>query len=149
MFQWKHMDEVESYRKFLVGYDRVLCDWRCWHHWWHCLCIYRWNQTECVFETVSLLYSLPQGWTSRKAPQFRSVQFSSVAQSYPTLCDPMDHTVHGILQARILEWVSFPFSRGSSQPRDWTQVSCIVGGFFTSWGTREAWYKTWQTPIQA
>ena len=42
----------------------------------------------------------------------------------------MDYTVHGILQARILEWVAFPFSRGSSQPRDRTQFSCIVGGFF-------------------
>ena len=40
--------------------------------------------------------------------------------------------VHGILQARILEWVAFPFSRGSSQPRDWTQVSCTAGRFFTS-----------------
>ena len=41
-----------------------------------------------------------------------------VTQSCPTLCDPMDYTVHGILQARILEWVAVPFSRGSSQPRD-------------------------------
>ena len=55
-----------------------------------------------------------------------------VAQSCPTLCDPMDYTVHGILEARILEWVAFPFSRGSSQSRDQTQVSHIVGGFFTS-----------------
>ena len=39
---------------------------------------------------------------------------------------------------RILEWVAYPFSRGSSWPRDWTQVSCIAGGFFTSWATREA-----------
>ena len=46
--------------------------------------------------------------------------------------------VHGILQARILEWVAFPFSRGSSQPRDWNQVSHIAGGFFISWATREA-----------
>ena len=46
--------------------------------------------------------------------------------------DPMDYTVHGILQARVLEWVAFPFSRGSSQPRDRTQVSHIAGGFFTS-----------------
>ena len=54
----------------------------------------------------------------------------------------MDYTVHGILQARILEWVGFPFSRGSSQPKDWTQVSCITGRFFTSWatrGTQEYW----------
>ena len=41
-----------------------------------------------------------------------------VVQSCSTVCDPMDYTVHGILQARILEWVAFPFSRGSSQPRD-------------------------------
>ena len=61
-----------------------------------------------------------------------------IAQSCPTLCDPMDYIVHGILQVRILEWVAFPFSRGSSQPRDWTQVSHIAGGFFTSWVTREA-----------
>ena len=45
-----------------------------------------------------------------------------VAQSCLTLCDPLDYIVHGILQARTLEWVAFPFSRGSSQPRDQTQV---------------------------
>ena len=50
----------------------------------------------------------------------------------------LDYPVHGILQARILEWVAFPFSRRSSQPRDWIHVSCIAGGFFTSWATREA-----------
>ena len=50
-----------------------------------------------------------------------------VAQSCPTLCDPMDYTAYGILQARILEWVAFPFSRGSSQPRDQTQVFHIAG----------------------
>ena len=61
-----------------------------------------------------------------------------VAQLCSTLCDPMDHTVHGILKARILEWVAFPFSRGSSQPRDGTQVSCLAAGFFTSWATRES-----------
>ena len=49
-----------------------------------------------------------------------------VTQSCPTLCDPMDYTVHAILQARILEWVAVPFSRGSSQPRNQTQVSCIA-----------------------
>ena len=51
---------------------------------------------------------------------------------------PMDYIVHGILQARILEWVAFPISKGSSQLKDRTQVSCIVGEFFTSWATREA-----------
>ena len=55
-----------------------------------------------------------------------------VAQSCPTLCDPMFYTVRGILQARILEWKAFPFSRGYSQPRGQTQVSCIADRFFTS-----------------
>ena len=54
-----------------------------------------------------------------------------------TLCHPMDYTVRGILQARILDWVAFPIHRGSSQPRDWRQVSHTAGGFFTSWATRE------------
>ena len=69
-----------------------------------------------------------------------------VAQLFPTLCNPMDYTVRGILQARILERVAFPFCRGSSQPRDRNQVSCIAGGFFTSWVTREA-QKYWSGPI--
>ena len=61
-----------------------------------------------------------------------------VTQSCPTLCDPIDHTVQGILQPRILEWVAVPFSRGSSQPRDQTQASRVAGGFSTSWVTWEA-----------
>ena len=58
--------------------------------------------------------------------------------SHVRLCVPMDCIVHGIFQARILEWVAFPFSKGSFQPRDQTQVSCIAGGLFTIWTTREA-----------
>ena len=66
-----------------------------------------------------------------------------VTQSCPTLCNrkdccPPGSSVHGILQARILECIAIPFSRGSSWPRDWTQVSCIAGVYFTSWATREA-----------
>ena len=66
-----------------------------------------------------------------------------VAQSCPTLCDPVDcsppgSSVHGILQARILEWVTTLSSRGSSQPRDWTQVSGITGRFFSIWATSVA-----------
>ena len=53
-------------------------------------------------------------------------------QSHLTLSDPMDYIVHGILQARILEWVAFPLSRGSSHPRDQSQVFHIAGGFFSS-----------------
>ena len=64
-----------------------------------------------------------------------------VTQSCPTLCDPMDHnppgsSVQWILQARILEWVAIPFSRGSSHTRDQTQVSYIAREFFTAWTTR-------------
>ena len=70
-----------------------------------------------------------------------------VSKSCPTLCDAMDcspagSSVHGILQARILEWVSISFSRGSSQPRNWTWVSCIAGRFFTNWAMREAHIHT-------
>ena len=66
-----------------------------------------------------------------------------VAQSFPTLCNPMDYSlpgasVHEILQARMLQWAAVSFSRGSSQPRDQTQVSHITGRFFTVWATREA-----------
>ena len=66
---------------------------------------------------------------------------SEVAQLYLTLCDPMDcsppgSSVHGILQARILEWVAISFSRGSSLPRDLTQVSLIAGRRFNLWATR-------------
>ena len=56
----------------------------------------------------------------------------SESHSVVSICESMDDTVHGILQARILERVAFPFSRGSSQPRDQTQISCITGGFFTN-----------------
>ena len=67
---------------------------------------------------------------------------SEVAQSCPTLCDPVDYSlpgssVHGILQARILEWVAISFSRGSSRSRDQNQVSRIADRFFTDWATRE------------
>ena len=52
-------------------------------------------------------------------------------------CSPPGSSLHGILQARILEWVAIPFSRGSSWPRDWTWASCFAGRFFTIWATRE------------
>ena len=54
-----------------------------------------------------------------------------VTQLCPTLCNPMDYTVHGILQTKIPEWAAFPFSRGSFQPRDRTQVSCSADRLFT------------------
>ena len=65
------------------------------------------------------------------------------AQLCPTLCNPMDcnppgSSLHGILQARVLQWVAISFSRESSQPRDWTWVSCVPGRCFNLWATREA-----------
>ena len=65
----------------------------------------------------------------------QTYKHAKLLQSCPTLCDPMDcslpgSSVHGILQARILEWVAIPISRGSSLPRDQAWVSCIVGRFF-------------------
>ena len=74
-----------------------------------------------------------------------------VAQSCPTLCDPMDcslsgFTVHGIFQARVLEWIAIFFSRGSSQHRNRTRVSLIAGRCFTGWATREAEYGFKNSP---
>ena len=79
---------------------------------------------------------------------FLNLRFQVIAaaaeslQSCLTLCNPMDCSLpgssfHRILQARILEWVAMPSSRGSSQPMDWTRASCIAGGLFTIWATRE------------
>ena len=85
-----------------------------------------------------------------KSPTWLFNQSSSTFNSFTSLsrvwlCDPMDcsplgSSVHGILQARILEWVAISFSRGSSRPRDQTQVSCIAGRCFNLWATREASY---------
>ena len=74
--------------------------------------------------------------------QHESAMKVKVTQLCLTLCDPMDwsqpgSSVHGIFQDGILEWVAIPFSRGSSQPRDWTQVSHIADGFFTIWAARK------------
>ena len=106
-------------------------------------------------DAVKVLHSICQQiWKTQQWPQDwkRSVfipipkKWSEVAQSCPTLCDPMDcslpgSSVHGILQARILEPVDISFSRGSSQSRDQTQVSCIAGRCFNLWATRESQRK--------
>ena len=83
----------------------------------------------------------------------RSQSVSEVAQSYPTLCNPINcslpgSSIHGIFQARVLEWVAISFSRGSSQPRDQTQVSHIAGRHFTIWATRVSLYgQSWDTTL--
>ena len=78
-------------------------------------------------------------------PHYRQLLYHlsrEVTQLCPTLCDPMDcslpgSSVHGIFQAMVLEWIAISFSRWSSRPRDWTQVSRIVDRSFTTWATRE------------
>ena len=77
----------------------------------------------------------------------KSYKWSEVAQLCPTLCDPVDcslpgSSVHWIFQAIVLEWIAISFSRGSSQPRDRTWVSCIVDRRFTVWATREVYIYT-------
>ena len=89
---------------------------------------------DMTTETSTTEKQREQKQTNKKSQEriFKSYVKVKVAQLCRTLCDPMDYTAHGILQARILEWVAVPFSSGSSQPRDGTQVFCIVGRFFTS-----------------
>jgi len=106
-----------------------------------------WRNTLCEFISGIMTSSLP----SQKIPgpceymkTFPYITKSEVAQSCPTLCSPMDcslpgSSIHEIFQARVLEWVAISFSRESSWPRDWTQVSCIVGRHFTVWATRKSY----------
>ena len=89
------------------------------------------NHHRVPYCSYLLIRALKQKWTSE------------VAQSCPTLCNPMGcslpgSSIHGIFQAKVLEWLAISFSRGSSQPRDWTQVSHIAGRCFTVWATKEA-----------
>ena len=85
-------------------------------------------------------------WNKIESPEINPCTYESeseVSQSCPTLCNPMDcgipgSSVHGIFQARILEWVVISFSRASSRPRNWTYVSCIERQILYHWATREA-----------
>ena len=97
------------------------------------MCVY-------IYKTESLCWTLET--KRRLQTNYRLVLG---AQSCPTLCNPTDwslpgSSVHGILEARIPEWVAISFSRGSSQHTDWTEVYCIASGFFTDWATRETNY---------
>ena len=111
-----------------------------WVNVWKVLRI-RLVQSKCSV-TVSHFYASKFRWESNQLKITKVKVKVSVAQLCLTLCDPMDcslkgSSVHGILQGEILEWVAIPFSRGSSWPRYWTQVSCLAGRFFTVWATRE------------
>ena len=100
-------------------------------------------------QSLSRVWLFATPWAAARQASLRKE--SEVAQSCPTLCDPVDcslpgSSVHGILQARILEWVAISFSRGSSRPRN-TQVSCIADRGFILWATREALPELAQTPV--
>ena len=97
---------------------------------------------KCCTQYVSKFGKLSNGHRTGKGQFLFQPQRSEVTQSCLTLCNAMDcslpgSSIHGIFQARVLEWVAISFSRGSSRPRDRTQVSCIVGKCFTIWATRE------------
>ena len=108
------------------------------------------------FKSCKLKYEYSPNFSdlfSRSSPHFGlfpwkwSVSHSVMSNSlWPQ--SPLDSSVCGILQARILKWVAIPFSRGSSQPRDWTQVSRIAGRFFTS-GSTLLYMLIWNHPFQS
>ena len=86
------------------------------------------NSTRSILSIMSFLWWQSSNTASGKKPP------ESESESHPVMSDslqPHCYTDLGILQARILEWVPVPFCRGTSQHRDWTQISCIAGGFFT------------------
>ena len=111
MTQQPNNNKSRVYRS-IAGVDRV------------CSCRARNDELRIFFFTLKKGYNKEEYVTENMKVK--------VAQSCSTLCYPKDCIVHGLLQARILEWVAFPFSSGSSQPRDQTQVSRIAGRFFTS-----------------
>ena len=94
---------------------------------------FHWAMLPCFYRDLDV----PPGLSTRRGLPTRWVS-ECVCESHSVKSNCI---VHGILQARIPEWVAFPFSRGSSQPRDRTQVSHIAGGFFASWAVREASHK--------
>ena len=98
---------------------------------------------QCCYEHLCTYFSLNTFSSFGYIPSSESLNVVKVlvAQSCLTLCNPVDSgppklSACGVLQARILEWVAIPFSRGSSQPRGWTQVSHTAGRFVTVWATR-------------
>ena len=104
------------------------------------------TQVSCI---VSRFFNV---WATREAiymckPKNKHMLLSSVWLLNSMDCSPPGSSVHGILQAGIMEWVAISFSRGPSQPKDQIQVSCLAGGFFIVWATREALYTGIYTHI--
>ena len=132
----EHVCEVSCQYRLILGYIQVGNDL--------CLCYLCRKAPGTVLATVATTewHSVEREehtWRTLTSGHSLCVSRSVVS----TLSNPMDcnlpgSSIHGILQARILEWVAISFSRRSSQPRDRNHVSCIAGRFFTIWATREA-----------
>ena len=106
---------------------RLLCLWDFWG---------KHTRVDCHFLLQGIF---PTQGSPALAGRFFTTEAPENRDQWKSLsCVWLYYTVHGILQARILEWVAFPFSRGSPQPRNWTHVSHISGTFFTSLATRKA-----------
>ena len=109
-----------------------------------CLCLYLFKCFSPFLTPLRWDRKARGGWSQVFSfPCISGAVLCLVAQLCLILCDPIacsspGSSVHGILQARILEWVAIPSSRKSFQPRNQTQVSCIAGEFFTVWATKEA-----------
>ena len=131
---------ISSSHQSSNGWQRM-CDFH-QGHWWYkikllSLCLWM-NTKVSVYPWNGALNNI-SGWGCRGGLCACSVSLLCL-----TLCDPVDcslpgSSVHGISQARILEWVAIPFPMGSFRSRDRTWDSCIAGGFFTFWTTRESW----------
>ena len=127
------------------GGSKITADGDCSHEIKRCLLLGRKVMTNLDNILKSRDITLPTKVCLVKAMVFPVVTYgceSEVTQSCPTVCDPTDGSllgsaVHGIFQARILEWAAISFSRGPSQPRDRTRVSCIADRCFSVWATRE------------
>ena len=157
--RWKHQNQC--IKPDSCHYEQnIKREWRCWKM----VGVFYWDLADCALRNglarrwrdqwLRCWWFLRASFSLSSSPS--RIQNGSVLSSSPYHCgkniwhelyppnlssDHMDYIVHGILCARMLEWIAFPFSRGSSQPRDWTQVSCIASRFFTSWAIREAYHK--------
>ena len=140
---WKILWMEEPDRLQSTGLQRVRHDWvtsltpETFRIYYISVSHYDFNALQVISSLFFLFWFSHYVYATPKCPMW-----SEVTQSCPTLCDPMDcslsgSSVHGIFQARVLEWVSISFSRGSSWLRDQTRVSRIVGRHFTVWATRE------------
>ena len=140
-----------SIKRIIVLFFQYLCRFESWFKswfksrfksWWK-ICSCPWKFTwgnKWLYLFTFILLTGPV--VDHHTPASRDKNCCSVPKLYLTLWDPIDYSfpgssVHGHLQARILEWVAISSSRGSSQLRDQTWISCIAGGFFTIWATRQ------------